>query len=124
MRTSPISQLWKATLYHVLMLSKFIVKVLLIYYLTLTLIKSHGPDNLPACFLKEVSSEITPALTLIFQASLDQSTLPEVWRQAIVVIVFKKGRHTDPCNYSPISLTCICTKILEHIVYSSISKHL
>ena len=28
--------------------------------------KSHGPDNLPACFLKEVSSEIVPALTLIF----------------------------------------------------------
>ena len=33
--------------------------------------KSHGPDNLPAHFLKEVSSEIAPALTLIFQASLD-----------------------------------------------------
>lgn len=86
--------------------------------------KSHGPDNLPAHFLKEVSLDIAPALTLIFQASLDQGTLSEVWRQAIVVSVFKKGRHTDPCNYRPISLTCICTKILEHIVYSSISKHL
>ena len=40
--------------------------------------KSHGPDNLPACFLKEVSSEIALAFTLIFQASLDQSTLLEV----------------------------------------------
>ena len=29
--------------------------------------KSHGPDNLPARFLKEVSSEIAPALTLIFR---------------------------------------------------------
>ena len=86
--------------------------------------KSHGPDNLPAHFLKEVSLEIAPALTLIFQASLDQGTLPEVWRQAIVVPVFKKGRHTDPCKYRPITLTCICTKILEHVVYSSISKHL
>ena len=86
--------------------------------------KSHGPDNLPAHFLKEVSLEIAPVLTLIFQASLDQGTLPEVWRQAIIVSVFKKGRCTDPCNYRPISLTCICTKILEHIVYSSISKHL
>ena len=42
--------------------------------------KSHGPDNLPAHFSKEVSSEIAPALTLIFQALLDQGTLPEVWR--------------------------------------------
>ena len=28
--------------------------------------KSHGTDSLPARFLKEVKSEITPALTLIF----------------------------------------------------------
>ena len=62
--------------------------------------KSHGPDNLPAHFSKEASSEIAPALGLIFQALLDQGTLPEGWRQAIVVHVFKKGRRTDPCNYT------------------------
>ena len=54
---------------------------------------------------------------------LHQGILPEIWRQAIVVPVFKKGKHTDPCNYRPFSLTCICTKILEHI-RSGISKHL
>ena len=31
---------------------------------------AYGPDNLPARFLKEVSSEIASALTLIFQAAL------------------------------------------------------
>ena len=40
--------------------------------------KSHGNDHLPARFLKEVKSEITPALALTFQASLDQGTLSEV----------------------------------------------
>ena len=80
MRTSPISHLWKATLYHVLMLSKFIVKVLLIYYPS----KSHGLGNLLAHFSKEASPEIAPALALIFQALLDQGTLPEVWRQFLV----------------------------------------
>ena len=34
--------------------------------------KSHCPENLPARFLREVSSKIAPALTLIFQALLDQ----------------------------------------------------
>ena len=67
--------------------------------------KAYGPDNLPARFLKEVGSEIASALTLIFQASLDQGTLPEVWKQATVVPVFKKGSNTDPCNFRPISLT-------------------
>ena len=80
--------------------------------------------TLPARFLKEVSSEIASALTLIFQAPLEQGTLPEVWKQATVVPVFKKGSHTDPCNFRPISLTYIYAKILEHIVYSNVSKHL
>ena len=84
--------------------------------------KSHGPKNLLACFLEEVSSEIVPVLT---QVLLDQGTLPEVWsRPYIVVPIIKKGRCTDPCNYRPILLTCIFTKILEHIIYSSISKRL
>ena len=68
--------------------------------------KVHGPDDLPACFLKEVSCEIAPTLALIFKASLDQGTLPEVWKQTTVVPVFKKGSRTDPCNFRPISLTC------------------
>ena len=51
------------------------------------------------------------------QASLDQGTLPEIWKQATVVPVFKKGSRTDPCNFRPISLTCICAKILEHCLF-------
>ena len=86
--------------------------------------KACGPDNLPAHFLKEVANEIAPALTIIFQASLDQGSLPVIWKTAAVVPIFKKGSKTDPCNYRPILLTCICSKILEHIVYSSISEHL
>ena len=125
MRTLPIFRLWNVILYLVSMLSKSIVKVLLRKLLSnIDPSKAHGPDNLLARFLKEVRCEIAPTLTLIFQASLDQGTLPEVWKQATVVPVFKKGSRTDPCNFRPISLTCICTKILEHIIYSNVSKHL
>ena len=38
--------------------------------------------------------------------------------------VYKKGEHSNPTNYRPISLTCILGKTLEHIVASSITKHL
>ena len=40
--------------------------------------KANSSDNLPARFLNKVSSEIAPALTLIFRVSLNQGTLPEV----------------------------------------------
>jgi len=33
----------------------------------------------------------------------------------------KKGSQTDSSNYRPISLTCICCKLLEHIIASAIS---
>ena len=38
--------------------------------------------------------------------------------------VFKKGVHNDPSNYRPISLTSICCKTLEHIIFHSIMEHL
>ena len=37
--------------------------------------EASGPDNLPARFLKEAAYEISPILTLICQASLDQGIL-------------------------------------------------
>ena len=86
--------------------------------------KASGPDNLQARLLQEVALEISPALTVIFQASLEQGALPNIWKSAAVVPIYKKGSRSDLGNYRPVSLTCICCKILEHIVFSSISKHL
>ena len=34
------------------------------------------------------------------------------------------GAKSDPANYRPISLTCLCCKIMEHVVLSHIAKHL
>jgi len=55
---------------------------------------------------------------------LDQWILPDVQKLASVVPVYKKGSRHDPSNYQPVSLTCICSKLLEHIIYSCISDHL
>ena len=41
----------------------------------------------------------------------------------MVVPMFKKGSRTNPFNYRPISLTCICCKIFEHIISSAIFKY-
>ena len=87
--------------------------------------KATGPDGIPAYFLKELSYEIAPILTLIFQSSLHQGFLPEEWKTANIIPIFKKGGHTRTCNYHPVLLTSICSKFLEHIiVYSCIFSHL
>ena len=85
--------------------------------------KASGPDNIPARFLKECAREIAPALSLVFQASLNQSRIPDDWRAAWVAPVFKKGDRSRAGNYRPVSLTSICCKTLEHIIYSNIMSH-
>ena len=50
--------------------------------------------------------------------------MPKQWKTANVVGIFKNGNKSDPGNYRPVSLTCISSKILEHIVHSHVMKHL
>ena len=43
---------------------------------------------------------------------------------ANITPVFKKGNRSCPTNYRLISLTSICCKTLEHIIFHSIMEHL
>ena len=86
--------------------------------------KATGPDGISPRILKELSHEIAPSLAIIFNKSLDSGTVPTEWKKAYVSPVFKKGAHYDPINYRPISLTCICCKLMEHIIVSNLMTHL
>ena len=69
-----------------------------------------------------MASPITPALTLIFHASLEQGKIPDEWKTANVAPIFKKGDKSKPSNYRPVSLTSICCKVIKHILHSHIMK--
>jgi len=69
--------------------------------------KATGPDNVSARLLKELNLELALVLTLIFQVSLYQNHLPLDWKMANVVPLHKKGIHSSPSNYHPVSLTSI-----------------
>ena len=82
--------------------------------------KAMGPDGLHPRILKQLASTIAPFLQIIFQMSLNTGKVPSDWKQANVSLIFKKGERYSAANYRPVSLTCICSKLLEHIV----TKHL
>jgi hypothetical protein len=86
--------------------------------------KASGPDEIPPWFLKEYGTEIGPMLAAIFQTSIDSGCTPSKWKHANVCGVHKNGPKSDPANYRPISLTCISSKVLEHIIHSHVMKHL
>jgi len=61
--------------------------------------KATGPDQVPARILKEIADEIAPAITLLFQASLQQGAVPSDWSEALVTPLFKKGARNQASNY-------------------------
>ena len=85
--------------------------------------KATGPDDIPARILQLTANEIAPALQIIFQKPLDTGKLPLSWSQANIAPIFKKGDRSLASNYRPISLTSICCKILEHIIFTNILNH-
>ena len=85
--------------------------------------KATGPDMIPARILKDYATELAPILTFIFQQSLDSGCVPSDWRVANIVPIYKKGDKSIPSNYRPVSITSICSKLIEHIIFSQVMEH-
>ena len=85
--------------------------------------KATGPDEVPAFILKSAASQLAPILMRQYQYSLDSREVPTNWKNAHIVPVFKKVEKHLPFNYSPVSLTSIVCKVLEHILHSSVMNH-
>ena len=86
--------------------------------------KASGPDSISPMVLKELSNEIAPILEIIFRFSLRTGEVPDDWKEANVAPIYKKGDKHKASNYRPVSLTCIASKIMEHIIVSNVMKHL
>ena len=86
--------------------------------------KAMGPDGLHPRVLKQLAPAIAPILKQIFQKSIDTGEVPNDWKEANVSPIFKKGQRYNPANYRPVSLTCLCSKVMEHIITKHMVTHL
>ena len=78
--------------------------------------RSVDTDGYSVSFYKEIGKQISEPLSNIFKLSYDTGTIPDNWKKARVVPIYKKGNAADPGNYRPISLTSIACKIMEKII--------
>jgi hypothetical protein len=86
--------------------------------------KAAGPDSIPSRLLKELADEFAPVLTRIFRQSLDCGLLPSDWKLAHISPIYKGGSKHAPNSYRPISLTCICCKLLERLIKKAMTDFL
>ena len=79
--------------------------------------KSSGPDEISAELLKAAGKVIITPLTFIINKSINESTFPTEWKQAIVHPIFKnKGSTKELKQYRPVSLLSVPGMVLERAV--------
>jgi hypothetical protein len=83
-----------------------------------------GPDGIGPRVLQELADGLAPALTAIFNRSMEEGIVPADWREANVTPIFKKGSKSSPSNYRPVSLTAVSCKLMESVIRDAMNKHL
>ena len=74
--------------------------------------------------LKDCSNELSGPLRYLINLTMINGTIPNEWKLAKVIPIFKYGDRTDPNNYRPIFILPILSKILERAVHSQLIDHL
>ena len=77
---------------------------------------SQGPDYLSSKLLKDIIPIIIDPLCHISNLSLHTGYIPDRFKLAKVIPVFKSGDKTTFSNYRPISLLSSLSKLLEKVV--------
>lgn len=86
--------------------------------------KSAGYDNIGPRLLKLALPHILHPLLFIFNLSFSTGVFPDTLKTAKVLPLYKKDDPQQPCNYRPISLLSIFSKVLEKLMHSRLSTYL
>ena len=63
-------------------------------------------------------------LKQIFEKSIQEAKVPEIWKTAHVTAIFKSGSRSKAENYRPLSLTSVPGKILERLIRDEKVNHM
>ena len=78
--------------------------------------KAPGEDNITGGILQDGGDAMIQILTDLFNTCLHHQLVPKAWKNALVVLIHKKGNTSDIKNYRPISLLPIMYKVFSNIL--------
>ena len=82
---------------------------------------SPGPDKIEYKHLKSIDNT-GRVLTFIFNKCREAQRIPNLWKTAHTVLIYKKGDNMDPSNFRPIALQSCLYKLFVAIVSDRLSK--
>ena len=85
--------------------------------------KSRGPDSIPHCFFKNLSTSISYSISVLFRIGRRTRTFLTSWKIGAVSPLFKSGSRSQAANYRPVTLLNIIAKVLEKCIYDDNYLH-
>ena len=82
--------------------------------------KCEGFDRIPVCTLYHSRTPLLDPMTALFDNIYKTKTLPEQWKVAKIIHIFKKGSKNKIENYRPIANLCGTSKIFEKLILKQI----
>ena len=86
--------------------------------------KAAGKDQVNIETLKAGDETIAKQLAKLYTKCLTERRIPKTWREANMVIFFKKGNRKDIKNYRPICLLSNMYKLFTKIITTRLEKKL
>lgn len=79
---------------------------------------------MPAFYLKEAAPVISCPLAYMLNLSIRKNIFPNLLKNARITPLFKKGSNLKVCNFRPISILPVLSKIYEKIIHKQIDTYL
>ena len=86
--------------------------------------RASGSDGVTVQMLRATFPVIGPHLLHVINSSLRTGEVPDGWKEACVVPLFKKGDREDPGNFRPLSINSVPGKLCEKCVCDQLSSYL
>ena len=86
--------------------------------------RASGSDGVTVQMLRATFPVIGPHLLHVINSSLRTGEVPERWKEACVVPLFKKGDRGDPGNFRPLSINSVPGKLCEKCVCNQLTPYL
>ena len=73
--------------------------------------------------IKSSLNELMPVYLKLFNTVLDLGTMPQMWCDGLITLIFKCGTKSDPSNYRGICISSCIGKLFCSILNQRLLKH-